>query len=162
MHLNKQFGVARMKEIGTMNILIITHNSQNIVRRCSGEVLARTIIIWIRSKESLEVIMLQQRLSSKISVQRRFKDAMHFCRDCWVVEHSAFHASQVQENDIGVVVLQIPFGVQKFLPKEERASTFSDFPCFQQAPGSFLLLHVLEPMKQLELSQVQVTGLFHG
>ena len=59
-----------------------------------------------------------------------------------MVEHSAFKASQVLENDTGVVVLQIPFGVQKFLPKEERASTFSDFPCFQQTPGSFLLLLV--------------------
>ena len=58
-----------------------------------------------------------------------------------MVEHSASKASQVQENDIGVVVLQIPFGVQKFLPKEERASTFPDFSFFNKTPGSFFLLH---------------------
>ena len=57
-----------------------------------------------------------------------------------MAEHRAFEASQVQENDTGVVVLQIPFGVQKFLPKEERASTFPDFPCFQQNTGQFFLV----------------------
>ena len=56
-----------------------------------------------------------------------------------MVEHRAFKASQVQENDTGVVVLQIPFGVQKSLPKEERASTFPDFPCFQNT-GQFFLV----------------------
>ena len=59
-----------------------------------------------------------------------------------MVERSAFKAPEYRGNETGVVVLQIPFGVQNFLPQEERASTFSDFPCFQQTPGSFLLLHV--------------------
>ena len=64
-----------------------------------------------------------------------------------MVEHSAFKASQVQENDTGVVALQISLWGTEFLPKEERASTFSDFRVFNKTPDDFLLLHVLEPMK---------------
>ena len=79
-----------------------------------------------------------------------------------MVEHRAFQSFHIQENDIGVVVLQIPFGVQKFLPKEERASTFSDFPCFQQNTGQFFLVTRFPTVKQLELYQAQVTGLFRG
>ena len=68
-----------------------------------------------------------------------------------MVEHRAFKSSHIQENDTGVVVLQIPFGSTKFLPKEERANTFSDFRGSNKTPDGFLLLHVLEPMKYLEL-----------
>ena len=73
-----------------------------------------------------------------------------------------FQSSRIQANDTGVVVLQIPFGVQEFLPKEERASTFSDFRVFNKTPDGFLLLHVLEPMKYLELFQAQSDRSFHG
>ena len=64
-----------------------------------------------------------------------------------MVEHRAFQSSHIQENDTGVVVLQVPWSTEEFLPKEERANTFSDFRVFNKTPDDFLLLHVLEPMK---------------
>ena len=79
-----------------------------------------------------------------------------------MVEHSAFNASQVQENDIGVVVLQIPFGVQNFYPRRSVPVHFRISRVFNKTPGSFFLLHDFSCENKLELYQAQVTGLFRG
>ena len=79
-----------------------------------------------------------------------------------MVEHRAFKASHVQENDTGAVVLQIPFGVQNFYPRRSVPVHFRISRVFNKTPGSFFLLHDFQAVKQLELSQAQVTGLFRG
>ena len=56
-----------------------------------------------------------------------------------MVEHSVFEASQVQENDIGVVVLQIPFGVRNFYPRRGVPVHFRISRVFNKHRAVFLV-----------------------